>query len=198
MPCASYSRQIFKNITLVLIKALRMLTNYQRESERENWNLPFSRVFDMSLINRWRKNEEALPEWIISVLNQGESKQINKAPADSLPYSGSGSVRSGWGHWRRWWRGRSWWGWRSALSGCTCSKRRGEGDPPCHSLPWVTSEKQQSRPGSTELPISCRFYVLDRQEQGGGREGEKMSPSSPINAGVRSQQTRGQPSLSPS
>lgn len=36
VPCASYSRQIFKNITLVLIKALRMLTNYQRESKREN------------------------------------------------------------------------------------------------------------------------------------------------------------------
>lgn len=36
VPCASYSRQIFKNITLVLIKALRMLTNYQRESGREN------------------------------------------------------------------------------------------------------------------------------------------------------------------
>lgn len=54
-----------------------MLTNYQRESERENWNLPFSCVFDMLLINRWRKNEEALPEWIIPVLNQGK-KQTNK------------------------------------------------------------------------------------------------------------------------
>lgn len=59
-----------------------MLTNYQRESERENWNLPFSRVFDMSLINRWRKNEEALPEWIISVLNQ----QTKKPEAQLISY----------------------------------------------------------------------------------------------------------------
>lgn len=36
----------------------------------------------MSLINRWRKNEEALPEWIISVLNQGE-KQTNKQSLSS-------------------------------------------------------------------------------------------------------------------
>lgn len=61
-----------------------MLTNYQRESERENWNLPFSRVFDMSLINRWRKNEEALPEWITSVLNQQKRKQKQSKPNWSL------------------------------------------------------------------------------------------------------------------
>lgn len=49
------------------------------------------------------------------------------------------------------------------------------GHPPCHSLPWVSPEKQQSRPGSTELPISCRFYVLARQEQGGKEGGEDVS-----------------------
>lgn len=56
-----------------------MLTNYQRASERENWNLPFSHVFDTSLINRWRKNEEAVPERIVSMLNQEQTnKQTNK------------------------------------------------------------------------------------------------------------------------
>jgi len=44
----------------------------------------------MSLINRWRKNEEALPEWIISVLNQGKSKQTNKAKLISYLIPGLG------------------------------------------------------------------------------------------------------------
>lgn len=44
----------------------------------------------MLLINRWRKNEEALPEWIISVLNQGKSKQTNKVQLISYLIPGLG------------------------------------------------------------------------------------------------------------
>lgn len=150
----------------------------------------------MSLINRWRKNEEVLPERIISVLNQGESKQINKAPAYLIPGLGLSDQDEGVG-------GDDGEAEVDEDDGALradvpAAREEGRETHPVTACPG--SPLKSSNPGQAlqnwQFPadVLCAGQTRTR----GGRQGEKMSPSSPIKAGVRSQQAKGQPSLSPS